>query len=186
MHDVQSKTFKFSDREYQCLGQWEEGDTLFTVTRRHDVNVVECFVGVADDKKGLFLMESGTNCRRGLSVSQYGMQLTKKSKSDIWHKVVAVVAEVIAVGAVIIVEAVVTFEAENTKLTGGITVQLTSSLFCLDSAVLVMLNEQQFYLPRAIKAHLHTSISSYLDGEMSQRYTGLQPSASDLQLFNPR
>ena len=114
------------------------------------------------------------------------MQLTKKSKSDICHKVVAVVAEVVAVGAVIIVEAVVTFEAENTKLTGGITVQLTSSLFCLDSAVLVMLNEQQFYLPRAIKAHLHTSISSYLDGEMSQRYTGLQPSASDLQLFNPR
>ena len=36
--------------------------------------------------------------------------------------------------------------AENTNIRGSITVQLTSCLFCLDSAALLMLNEQQFFL----------------------------------------
>ena len=35
---------------------------------------------------------------------------------------------------------------ENTNLRGSITVQLTSSLTGLDSAALLVLNEQQFYL----------------------------------------
>ena len=35
---------------------------------------------------------------------------------------------------------------ENYNLRGSITLRLTSCLFCLDSAALRMLNEQQFYL----------------------------------------
>ena len=35
---------------------------------------------------------------------------------------------------------------DNTNLRGSITVRLTSCLFCLDSAALLLLNEQQFYL----------------------------------------
>ena len=35
---------------------------------------------------------------------------------------------------------------KNTNLRGSITVLLTSCLFCLDSAALLMLNEQQIYL----------------------------------------
>ena len=38
------------------------------------------------------------------------------------------------------------FDAENTNLRGSITVQLTYCLFCVDSAALLMLNEQQFYV----------------------------------------
>ena len=37
-------------------------------------------------------------------------------------------------------------QAENSSLEGSITVWLTSCLFRLDSADLLMLNEQQFYL----------------------------------------
>ena len=40
---------------------------------------------------------------------------------------------------------------ENTNLRGSITVCLTSCLFCLDSAALFMLNDQQFYLFGQIK-----------------------------------
>ena len=71
-----------SDRDYQCLGQWEEDGALFTMTRRRDVDVgvVECFVGFYDEQKGLFLMESGPTCRRGLPAVQKRMLLTKKSK----------------------------------------------------------------------------------------------------------
>ena len=35
---------------------------------------------------------------------------------------------------------------ENTNLRGSITVRVTSCLFCLDSAALLMFDEQQFYL----------------------------------------
>jgi hypothetical protein len=54
---------------------------LYTYTRRRDLPAVECFVGGADPDKGLFLMEGGPNCRRGLAVDQFGMQLTKLSKN---------------------------------------------------------------------------------------------------------
>jgi hypothetical protein len=64
------------------LGQWEEDGLLYTYTQRRDLPSHECFVGEADAKAGLFLMEAGVNCRRGLAVSQFGMQLTKKSKSN--------------------------------------------------------------------------------------------------------
>ena len=53
---------------------------LYTYTRRRDLPALECFVGSADPEKGLFLMEGGPNCRRGLAVDQFGMQLTKLSK----------------------------------------------------------------------------------------------------------
>ena len=37
-------------------------------------------------------------------------------------------------------------KAENTNLRGSIPVRLTSCLFCLDSATLLMLNKHQLYL----------------------------------------
>ena len=34
-----------ADREYLCLGQWEEDGLLYTYTRRLDLPGYECFVG---------------------------------------------------------------------------------------------------------------------------------------------
>lgn len=71
-----------ADREYQCLGQWEEDGHLFTYAKRRDVdnNSHECFVGSVDDKGQLFLIEAGVDCKRGLRVTEYGMKLRKKGK----------------------------------------------------------------------------------------------------------
>ena len=67
-----------SDREYQCLGQWEEDGLLYTYTRRKDVMGFECFIGTYNEKGKLFLMEGGSDCKRGLRVTKYGMELEKR------------------------------------------------------------------------------------------------------------
>ena len=92
--------YDFSDREYQCLGQWEEDGLLYTYTKRRDVpDVYECFVGGSSmseveykDQRSsskkrsetsggkISIIESGYNCRRGLLVNTFGMPLTKRSK----------------------------------------------------------------------------------------------------------
>jgi len=69
----------FADREYECLGQWEENNLLFTYTRRKDLQSLECFVGSTDEDGQLYLIESGPYCKRGLAVTQYGMELHKTS-----------------------------------------------------------------------------------------------------------
>lgn len=75
--DNQSQVLE--DREYQCLGQWEEDGQLFTYTKRRDVPGYECFIGSVDQMNGIYLIEGGVNCRRGLRVTSFGMKLTKKS-----------------------------------------------------------------------------------------------------------
>ena len=35
----------FAEREYRCLGQWKEGELVYTYTQRKDVGTYECFVG---------------------------------------------------------------------------------------------------------------------------------------------
>jgi hypothetical protein len=51
-----------SDREYQCLGQWEEDGMLLTLTRRRDVDDVECFVGFHDDQGSIFIKRFRRRC----------------------------------------------------------------------------------------------------------------------------
>ncbi len=73
-----------SEREYQCLGQWEEDGLLYAYTRRRDLGeAFECFVGKAGGSGNdeIFLMEGGAQCRRGLRVEEFGMRLTKQSEN---------------------------------------------------------------------------------------------------------
>ena len=62
----------------------------------------------------------------------------------------------------------------NTNLKGSITEWLTSCLFCLGSAALLMLNEQQFYLFGQIQ-------TSQTGG---QQYVILPPMVSVVRCFN--
>ena len=69
----------FSDREYRCLGQWEEDGLLYVYTERMEIPGYECFVGKVDTWGRVKLAEGGTNCKRGLRLDMFGMTLTKKS-----------------------------------------------------------------------------------------------------------
>lgn len=36
--------YLFSEREYRCLGSWDENGVLFTYTQRRDMEGFQCFV----------------------------------------------------------------------------------------------------------------------------------------------
>lgn len=67
--------FSFSEREYQCLGQWKENDVVYTFTMRRDVGVYECFVGALSSNQDIFIKEAGEHCQRDVDPHRYGMQL---------------------------------------------------------------------------------------------------------------
>jgi len=67
----------FEEREYQCLGQWEEDGVIYTYTERRDMDGYECFVGVERKKGEIFLQEAGNNCERGQEPLRYGMRMSR-------------------------------------------------------------------------------------------------------------
>lgn len=69
--------FLFAEREYRCLGKWEEKGVTYTYTERRDVTGYECFAGVMMSDEVL-IMEAGINCGRGLSPMTNGMKLLKQ------------------------------------------------------------------------------------------------------------
>lgn len=70
----------YEEREYQCLGQWEENGLLYAFTYRRDLNTHECFVGAMMAEKTIFIKEAGENCQRNLNPHRYGMELNKIGK----------------------------------------------------------------------------------------------------------
>lgn len=64
----------FTEREYQCLGQWHEHDVVYIYTKRRDVGTYECFVGSITGQD-IFLKEAGEHCQRDIDPNRYGMQL---------------------------------------------------------------------------------------------------------------
>lgn len=68
------------EREYQCLGQWEENGLVYTYTKRQDVGTYECFVGgILSDNK-IYIKEAGEHCQRHVNPFRYGMELNKVGK----------------------------------------------------------------------------------------------------------
>lgn len=65
----------FAEREYQCLGQWNENNLVYAFTKRRDVGVFECFVGTMATNQDIFIKEAGEHCQRDVDPNRYGMQL---------------------------------------------------------------------------------------------------------------
>nr|CAD7602418.1 unnamed protein product [Timema genevievae] len=65
------------EREYRCLGQWEENGRMFTYTQRRDVGSFECFVGSILSDTEIFIKEAGDHCQRDVDPMQHGMKLTR-------------------------------------------------------------------------------------------------------------
>jgi hypothetical protein len=66
------------EREYRCLGQWEEDGLMYTYTHRRDVGTYECFVGSIISNNEIFIKEAGDHCQRNIDPMHYGMKLTRK------------------------------------------------------------------------------------------------------------
>ncbi|XP_069998790.1 uncharacterized protein [Penaeus vannamei] len=69
---------QIQEREYQCLGQWEEEGRLYAFTYRRDVKTYECFVGVIKPSGVVFIKEAGPVCSRGVQPEVLGMKLHRK------------------------------------------------------------------------------------------------------------
>lgn len=80
-----NRTEVFEEREYQCLGQWEEDGVIYTYTERRDMEGHECFVGVTTKKGEIFLQEAGNNCERGQEPLRYGMRMSRVAECY-YHK----------------------------------------------------------------------------------------------------
>lgn len=79
----------YEEREYRCLGQWEEKGLVYTYTQRRDVGTYECFVGGMMSDKKIFIKEAGEHCQRHVNPYRYGMELNKigeLTKRKIFHK----------------------------------------------------------------------------------------------------
>ncbi|KAF4525297.1 hypothetical protein B566_EDAN014818 [Ephemera danica] len=82
---------KREEREYQCLGQWEEGGLMYTYTRRKDVGSsfdfahqfqFECFVGsITSNTDIIYIQEAGEHCQRHVDPKVHQiMKLMKRSE----------------------------------------------------------------------------------------------------------
>ena len=80
-----NRTEVFEEREYECLGQWEEEGVIYTYTERRDMQGYECFVGVTTKKGEIFLQEAGENCERGQEPLRYGMRMSRVAQCY-YHK----------------------------------------------------------------------------------------------------
>lgn len=69
----------YEQREYQCLGQWEEEGRVYALTYRRDIHTYECFVGVIKTDGVVFIKEAGARCSRGVQPVILGMKLHRKA-----------------------------------------------------------------------------------------------------------
>lgn len=65
------------EREYRCLGQWQEDNLVYTYTQRLDIGTFECFVGAINSTDEILLKEAGEYCQRSADPLKYGMRLQK-------------------------------------------------------------------------------------------------------------
>ncbi|XP_069939038.1 uncharacterized protein [Cherax quadricarinatus] len=70
-----------TEREYQCLGQWEEEGRVYALTYRRDIHTYECFVGLIRTGGVVFIKEAGARCSRGIQPEVLGMKLYRKAES---------------------------------------------------------------------------------------------------------
>jgi hypothetical protein len=75
----------YEEREYECLGQWEEDGLIYTYTERRDMEGHECFVGAVTKKGEIYLQEAGNNCERGQQPLKEGMRMSRVAECY-YHK----------------------------------------------------------------------------------------------------
>lgn len=68
-----------SEREYRCLGQWQENNLTYTFTQRKDIGTYECFVGSMISEYEISVREAGKHCERNMNSLMLEMKLSLKS-----------------------------------------------------------------------------------------------------------
>ena len=73
-----NKTEVYEERQYQCRGQFTEDGLTYTLTKRLDLPLQECFVGVAGQEGASHrVLEAGAHCTRGHLPALKGMLMQR-------------------------------------------------------------------------------------------------------------
>ena len=64
VYNCENTTEVYEDRLYQCYGQFPDGGLVYTLTKRLDIPIQECFVGTTVGPAH-YIMEAGAHCQRG-------------------------------------------------------------------------------------------------------------------------
>ncbi|RWS26210.1 hypothetical protein B4U80_05905 [Leptotrombidium deliense] len=76
----ENRSHIFEEREYRCLGNWEEDGILYTHTQRRDMPGHQCFTGkIMKNGEEVFIKEAGESCIRGEDPLIFGMKITKQA-----------------------------------------------------------------------------------------------------------
>ncbi|RXG52850.1 hypothetical protein Avbf_13047, partial [Armadillidium vulgare] len=89
-HDIQNKKINannnqkrkpvMEEREYQCVGQWEENNVVYALTQRTDIHTYECFVGISTSQGVVYIKEAGSYCNRNVKPDEFGMKTVIKEE----------------------------------------------------------------------------------------------------------
>ena len=81
VYNCENTTEVYEDRLYQCYGQFLDGGLVYTLTKRLDIPIQECFVGTTVGPAH-YIMEAGAHCQRGKQPSEHGMVMTQEKEPD--------------------------------------------------------------------------------------------------------
>lgn len=59
------------------MGNWRDGNVMYTYTKRLDVVKYECFVGIQLSNQQIFINEAGQHCQRSIDPTKYGMKMER-------------------------------------------------------------------------------------------------------------
>ena len=79
VYNCENTTEVYEDRLYQCYGQFMDGGLVYTLTKRLDIPIQECFVGTTVGPAH-YIMEAGAHCQRGKQPSEHGMIMTQEKE----------------------------------------------------------------------------------------------------------
>ncbi|KAF7491320.1 hypothetical protein SSS_06808 [Sarcoptes scabiei] len=78
----ENRSHVYEEREYRCLGNWEEDGILYTFTQRRDMPGHQCFAGkIYRNGDEAYIKEAGESCMRGEDEDPliFGMKIIKQA-----------------------------------------------------------------------------------------------------------
>lgn len=78
-----NKSHIYEEREYRCLGSWQEDGVTYTHTQRRDIPGYQCFSGkIIRHGEEAYIKEAGESCIRGEDPLLYGMKISKQASCN--------------------------------------------------------------------------------------------------------
>lgn len=78
-----NKSHVYEEREYRCLGSWQEDGVTYTHTQRRDIPGYQCFSGkIIRRGEEAYIKEAGESCVRGEDPLLYGMKISKQASCN--------------------------------------------------------------------------------------------------------